>query len=153
MLCYWLIWLGQEYSVSYLSYLINTQVIFNVPWVRLLNISLDLFTARYLSKPMKTAAGNTEAEVRLLSAQGACGLSECNGNPFPPIQCLGYKSLTPLLLLRHWGCHQLVLHIPFHISAPPSKTFFIAEALWTIILISDFTFPSGGGAQASQRFL
>ena len=58
-------------------------------------------------------------------------------------QCSGHKSLT-LLLLRHWGCHQLVLHIPFHISAPPSKTFFIAEALWTIILISDFTFPSGG---------
>ena len=41
-------------------------------WVRLLNISLDLFTVRYLFKPMNTAAGNTEAEVRLLSAQGAC---------------------------------------------------------------------------------
>ena len=39
-------------------------------------------------------------------------------------------------------------HIPFHISAPPNKTFFI-RGLWTII--SDFTFPSG--AQASKFFV
>ena len=42
-------------------------------------------------------------------------------------KCSGHKSLTPLLVLRHWmsSVSAFTSHMPFHISAPPSKTFFI----------------------------
>ena len=44
---------------------------FSSAWVSPLNNSHDLFTVRYLFKPMNSAEGNTEAEVGLLSSQGA----------------------------------------------------------------------------------